>query len=186
MRRIFRAGGLVSAAVLVFGYLVGLAGPAEASVIPGSGVYYELFTPRVSATECLDVPSASTSSGTILQMFHCHGYASNGANQLWTFVHVSDGSYQIENKNSRLCVTPQPGLNGVSGTLLEQATCDFFAGQEWRLLSDPASPDTRFLLQNDTYTSMCLALQNGSGADHTQVWLQSCAFGIAVQTWQLG
>ena len=88
------------------------AAPAVSADPPDPFTAYEVFPPYIDPTalKCLDVPSASTKPGVALQLYSCHGYASNGANQRWYFNYAGTynglPAYQIQNLNSHLCLEP--------------------------------------------------------------------------------
>ena len=76
------------AGMLAVGLVTTTAATAHADVTVDPNIYYEIFPRYFNPTKpkCLDVPSGSSSLGLRLQVFHCHGFASNGAPQLWKFV----------------------------------------------------------------------------------------------------
>jgi hypothetical protein len=53
----------------------------------------EIYDPYLNAagnTLCVDDPSGSTAQFQKLQLWRCHGYASNGSPQRWVFTHVGN------------------------------------------------------------------------------------------------
>jgi len=80
-----RLAVLLSAGALAVGISAASAGIAHA-VTPDPN-WNELVSSWAHAgnTMCVDDPSHSTTFNTRLQLFHCHGYASNGAPQRWFF-----------------------------------------------------------------------------------------------------
>jgi hypothetical protein len=174
---------LAGFAVLV-GLVVGTPLPAQASVTPPSGTWVELFAPYEDPTLCLDVPSGSSTAGLRLQMYHCHGYASNGGPQRWVFVHISDGSYQIENWANHLCVTAevQASSNPRYGYIV-QLPCDLYRGQEWTLVPHPDNPDLLFQLSNVNYDNECMWASPSSSS--WVIWT-NCNSTIPDQVWELG
>lgn len=174
-----RMVGLFFAGALAFGLIVNVPGAAQASVTPPPGPEWaEIYGPLVAGGPyCLDVPNGTTSVGAILGMYHCHGYASNGASERWIFVHMNDGSYEIYNQSNLLCLTPRPASNGASGTLMQQFPCGPYAGQEWFLAEYPYLSNTYFQLQNSAYPNMCLSGENPE--------LRPCA-QLNYQVWALG
>jgi hypothetical protein len=74
---------------------------------------------------CLDVPGGSTSSGTDLQLFPCHG----GTNQAFTFTRpFAWDPWTIRNVNSNLCLALE---STASGGDVEQRTCGTSNQQKW-------------------------------------------------------
>jgi hypothetical protein len=180
VKRISRVAGLLFAGALAASSLAVGMGSAQAEVTPVPGQWYELYT-LASQTVCLDVKDGSTSAGAGIQMYHCHGYADNGNPQRWVFVHVSDGSYQIENVGSHMCLTPS------AARFIEQFPCDTARGQEWRMFSDPGAPN--FHLQNidatDFPNSCMIAPVIGTHLS-TSVRLGSCDDVTDYEYWKLG
>jgi len=89
----------LAAALAAAGLAVGLSlawpGTARATDIPTPGQWAEIFNPYLHAqgnTLCFDDPNGSTSFGTQVQLYRCHGYASNGAPQRWVFVQAEDSN----------------------------------------------------------------------------------------------
>ncbi|MHA6759561.1 RICIN domain-containing protein [Streptacidiphilus sp. PAMC 29251] len=179
------AGLLLSAAALAVGLgITVMPGAAQAAVTPPGGEgWSELTLPLLSNSVCLDVTDGSTSPGVPLQMYHCHGYAGNGAPQRWVFVPVGDGSYKIYNQSDLLCVTPKPPASrGQTKNLVEQLPCGQFAGQDWRLVALPSYPSTVFQLESATGNGTCLA---GAGGDHATIYWEPCST-TTIQAWRLG
>jgi len=170
MRRIIsRIAAVVSACLLMLGIVVAGPGSAQATVTPPPDVdWAELYLPMFNPTGCLDVPSGSKSSGTALQIFHCHGYAANGAPQRWSFSPMFTGGYEIWNPNTLLCITPTG-----SGSRVEERFCGAFAGQDWNLVDDPRAPGARFQLVNVTFPNMCLVA--GSASNNATVRMTTCS-----------
>jgi Ricin-type beta-trefoil lectin domain len=187
--RLRRLAGLLAAAALAAGMSVGTGVAAQAatasvpSPAPGStGAWYEIFAPLIDHSgyyRCMDVAEASVQPGQNVQTYHCHGYASNGGNQRWRFWPNADGSYQIQNVNSQLCL--EAGILG--GVAVWQEDCsDGSTLEDWNIITVNG---TEFALQNVWERSTCLAASSSSG-DSTPVIRQSCNLGYAAQIWQLG
>src|SRR5947207_6493850 len=123
-----RIAGALAAIVLMGGLVVGLDHAAYADNNPLPGVQFEIFPPffNTNAPKCLDVPNGSRTRGVRLQVFHCHGFDSNGAMQLWFMENLgtdNSGPFQIRNKNSGLCLNIVLNTNGAPGTQALQNTC---------------------------------------------------------------
>ena len=198
MRRITPLVRTLFAGVLVAAAITGIAAPAQAAIDPPTGGWAELFNPQrplINGTYqvCLDVPSGTTSTGVTLQMYHCHGYASNGAPQRWVFTHLSDGSYWVYNQSNLLCLTEDPSAGQSSG-VVKQYECGTQDAQTWRIVPDPTAPDTRFLLYNTSssprYANTCLNASNGLFT--WDLFFGLCSFDLQgnptnyLQVWALG
>jgi hypothetical protein len=190
MRRLPRLARLLSIGATALSLIIALPGVALAATTPpGGSDWAELFNPLAGQAAdgfpvCLDVPGASTSTGVQLQMYHCHGYDSNGGPQRWTFVHISDGSYEIFNQASKLCITPLPGFDPRFGAAIVQEPCGFYPGQEWRQVDVLLHPDF-FQLQNDTYTDKCLWASGGAHRNNGLVEITACD-NQALEVWGFG
>jgi hypothetical protein len=95
------------------------AGPARADV---TGALR-----GVGSGRCLDVPNASQSDGTFLQIYDCSG----GANQQWTL--TSGGALTVYGGAKCLDVT---GKATTAGTKVEIWTCNGQTNQQWRVNAD--------------------------------------------------
>ena len=107
------AGGLAA------GLGVGMTGTAHVSDPARAGeAWHEIFLPFGNAM-CVDVAGGSTAADARLQLSRCHGYASNGAPQRWSF---SGGRFhQMSNTNSGLCIGfpgGGPPVTGAEGHLV--------------------------------------------------------------------
>jgi hypothetical protein len=186
MRAISKAGRLLSVCALLVGLIVATPATAHADVIPPSGQWVELFLPyepQPGYSLCLDVPGGSTRQGLRLQVFRCHGYASDGGPQRWVFVHVSDGSYQIENLVNHLCVTTDAQVSSTPRYgYIVQEPCDFFPGQEWNIVPHPDNPDLLFQLSSANFTDRCLW---GPASSGTVIWA-NCQTYIPNEVWAMG
>lgn len=96
---------------------------------PQSGVWAELYPPYFNsgASKCLDAPGGTTSTGTTLQVSHCHGYASNGPPQRWVPLNrCQDGAGNVRrefmNLASHECLNIA-NSTGASGTRAVQDVC---------------------------------------------------------------
>ena len=192
--RMRRLVGLLFAGALAAGLSTGIGAAAQAApvapaanaVTPAPATFYEIFPPFINPTspKCIDVPSASTRIGQPLQLFHCK----SSSNQLWEFFNMGNNVYQIQNRNSGLCLEV-PTFFATDGTLIEQSTCTGTSDVEWQL-SSPVEVN-HFNMISVEFPNLCMAAANNSGADHTPVVLQTCNPGNIfnenqLQTWQLG
>ncbi len=186
--RLRRLALVLAAGVLAAGMSAGTGGTAQAATAdlvspsPGStGAWYEIYAPLINHSsfyQCLDVPYASVQPYQAVQAYHCHGYDSSGANQRWKFWPNGDGTYQIQNVNSQLCL--EAFVFGVPPVW--QYYCDGLQDERWRIISGIGGQFELTILTSPGY---CLAVHNVSG-DSSAVWLQPCNPGGALLTWQLG
>ena len=74
------------------GAIIGSAGTARADVTPPpAGIWAEIDNPFLHDQNiilCADDPNGSTADGQRLDLWRCHGYASNGTMQRWYFFQV--------------------------------------------------------------------------------------------------
>jgi hypothetical protein len=192
MRRIRSLVATVAAALLATGLTVGTESTASAvvPVTPPTGLH-ELFLQILrdadNAPQCLDVTDGSTSPGKILQIFHCHGFAPNGAPQLFRFLGpTSAGKYQIVTF-SGLCVTPNPATGIVGGSLVVQQKCAGPGhGQEWSFQSVGSNGEFE-VVNGDSGGALCLSARVGSSiVDHDQTSLIRCNTVPDHQIWLFG
>jgi hypothetical protein len=162
--------------------------PARPKVVPQPATFYEIFPSFIlpATPKCLDVPSNSTKDGEPLNIFHCH----SGANQLWEFFNMGNNIYQIQNKNSGLCLEV-PTTTGTPGTLVEQGSCNQGGFTEWQVNSPIVA--NNFNLASVQFPTECMAASNASDPQNTatRVRIDTCSPGNifnqnTLQTWQLG
>ena len=173
------------------------ASAASANAIVQTGVNYEIVAYQGSPTgsKCVDVPGGSTTPGQRLQVFHCHGFDRSGAPQLFFFVDMGGGYYQVQNLNSHLCFE-LPNSSGADGTEIEQAGCVGWDSQQWRIqvLYNGIGTGPVFGLVNKAFPSKCLTWQGGvTPADHDKLVMVECFLpatqtdpGNPAQLWWLG
>lgn len=109
--QIRRMAAIFFAGMFATGLSLGLPQAAQAAIIPDSQ-WNEIFMPdnvSQSNTMCVDDPAGSTQIGQYLELWHCHGYASNGSPQRWQFIPVATDpngltAYAIRNTGSHLCL----------------------------------------------------------------------------------
>src|SRR5690349_21699698 len=138
--------------------------PSQAAALPAVGGTYQVAVTKSGM--CLDVPSASTSNGALVQQWGCTAGAA------WQqFKLVAAGSnYQLVNVNSGKCVDV-PGFSTVSGVQLQQYTC--VAGQtnqQWRLA---ASGTNTFQIIN-VNSGLCVSDKDASTASGAAVIQETC------------
>jgi hypothetical protein len=159
--RFKKVAGALAAAALAAGLTMAGTGTARADVVPAS-TWNEIFAPEINASGnimCAD-NFGSNAQFQNLQLWHCHGYASNGTPQRWhlTFAGNFLGSgppmYQISNVGSGLCIGLDPNrMNAgtVAGSNLLQESCSNSSFMTvWELVpaTDSPDPNNQFMLVN--------------------------------------
>ncbi|MGW0758786.1 non-reducing end alpha-L-arabinofuranosidase family hydrolase [Streptomyces sp. NPDC002814] len=149
---------VLAAAVAVLAALAAMlvAGPAQAAT---SGAVR-----GVGSGRCLDVPGASQTDGTFLQIWDCHG----GTNQQWT---LTDTNQLTVYGNKCLDV---PGHATTSGTRVQIYTCNGGPNQQWRANSDGTIVGVQ--------SGLCLDVSGGGTANTTAVQIWTCN-GANNQKW---
>ena len=200
MRRHTILAGALAAIALTAGLTLAGAGTARADIVPPPGGWAEIFSPYLNArgnTLCFDDPSGSTSSGTRLHLWRCHGYASNGTMQRWVFIQPEDGNgnlvydsngspvYEIYNLAGGMCLT-DPSL--APGTQLTLRPCGAAGGQWWELpdASNTAGPDFGLRTWPVNFTDSCVSASNASDSNGTRLVVEPCDLFDFSQLWKLG
>ncbi|MEV4897725.1 RICIN domain-containing protein [Nonomuraea sp. NPDC055795] len=128
----------------------------------------------VTSGKALDNPNHSTSTGTQVNTWTPNG----GANQTWVFTQQPDGSYQIVNGHSRLCLDVSGGSVS-AGAKAIQWTCTGGGNQRW--VVTPASGGGHTIAARHSG----LLLTTASTADGALV-TQQAGSGSALQRWTIG
>jgi hypothetical protein len=131
----------------------GGGGGSTTGVLRGSG-----------SNRCLDVPSASTADGSLLDIWDCNG----GANQQWAY--LSNGELQVYGSK---CLDV-PGHATAAGTRVEIWDCDGGTNQQWNLNSDGTVVGRE--------SGLCLDVTGAGTANGTAVEIWTCN-GAANQKW---
>ncbi|POX46232.1 non-reducing end alpha-L-arabinofuranosidase family hydrolase [Streptomyces sp. Ru72] len=118
----------------------------------------------VGSGRCLDVPGASQTDGTLLQIWDCHG----GTNQQWT---LTDSNQLTVYGNKCLDV---PGHATTAGTRVEIWSCNGGANQQWRVNTDGTVVGVE--------SGLCLDVSGAGTANGTAVQLWNCT-GAGNQKW---
>jgi hypothetical protein len=124
----------------------------------------------VGSGRCLDVPNASATPGTQVQIYDCWG----GANQVWTY--TSSGQLTVTSGGATLCLDAYADQTS-PGTKVETWTCNGAANQQWRLNSDGTVTGAQ--------SGLCLDVTNAATANGSLVELWTCNGG-SNQQWTLG
>jgi hypothetical protein len=150
--RFKKLAGALAAVALAAGLTMAGTGTARADVVPPVGTWAEIFAPEINAngnTMCFD-NSGSSAQFQSLQLWHCHGYASNGLPQRWTFVFaltdfVGRSAYRIGGPLG-WCLgldVRAPSYAQWQGSNIVQEACSGTVGSQvlWTLQPATQSPD---------------------------------------------
>jgi poly(hydroxyalkanoate) depolymerase family esterase len=122
------------------------------------------------AGKCLDVPGQTTTNGTRLQIWDCHG----GTNQQWTA--TAAGELTVYSGSSARCLDAE-GAGTTAGTAVIIWTCHGGTNQKWRLNTDGSVTSAQ--------SGLCLEVSGASTANGAAVRLWTCN-GQSNQRWTLG
>ncbi|MGB3442015.1 MAG: endo-1,4-beta-xylanase [Actinophytocola sp.] len=118
----------------------------------------------VGANRCVDVPNASTTNGTQVQLYDCHGQS----NQVWTYT----SSKQLTVYGSK-CLGAS-GRGTTNGTAVVIWDCDGDSNQQWNLNSNGTITNAQ--------SGLCLDAVGAGTANGTRLQLYSCTTA-ANQQW---
>lgn len=189
MKRASMIAGALSALALAGGLALAAPETARADVVPAQ-TWNEIVPVFADQTACLDDPGGSATAGTHVQLFHCHGYASNGGPQRWVLAlwgNLSPGATAYHIFSHNLCLGPDQSGPAGPGTRVTLVKCGL--GPLWTLHSRNAFPgDPYFTLELGLPgdTSECMALPNFSGSNNESVILEPCNGSDMLQYWELG
>jgi hypothetical protein len=199
MKHKTRLAGVLAAIGLAAGMTLAGTGVARADVIPPSG-WSEIYSPTLHGqglTLCFDDPAGSTSSGTQVQLYHCHGYAANGAPQRWLFIQPEDTSgnpvyekghpvYEIYNVAAGGCLTASSLARGAAVVLgtCNQATTK--GDMLWMLRSTGSSTFSLFPYPADFIHLVCVGASDLSGSNNTRLVMEACDNSNPGQSFSLG
>ena len=161
--RFKKLAGTLAAVALAAGLTMAGTGTARADVVPPANTWAEIFAPEINSngiTLCAD-NFGSNAQFQNLQLWRCHGYASNGTPQRWQFQFVGNfrgiglPEYRIANVGSGLCIGLDPNRvniswDSIAGSNLVQESC-ISNLTIWVLEPATNSPDpnNQFQLLND-------------------------------------
>ena len=166
-----RGAALLTAAVLAAVAPAIPDGPARAATTPAAGGTYTVTV--ATNGMCVDVPGASTSSGTLLQQWGCTA----GATWQQFRLAPAGSGYNLVNVHSGLCIDV-PGASTASGLQLQQWGCgNAQDNQVWTLT---ASGTGTYQIVSRA-TGLCMG-DNGSTASGAAIVQQTCAAN-ASQRW---
>ena len=188
MRRTRKIAGILAVLAFAGGITTGITRAASADVVPDP-TWNEVVPAFTNQVACLDDPGNSTTVGTPIQLFHCHGYGSDGAPQRWTFQvwgNLSPGNTLSRIVSHNLCLGGTEGTVAAPGERVTLRQCSFF-GPLWTLHSRNAySGDPLFTLELGDSSGYCLALPDFSGRNAEPVILEPCDVDAQLQYWTLG
>jgi hypothetical protein len=160
--RFTKLAGALAAVTLAAGFTMAGTGTARAAVTPPVGTWAEIFAPEINSngiTLCAD-NFGSNAQFHNLQLWRCHGYASNGNPQRWVFTFVGNylgigaPMYRISNAGSGYCIGLDPNSvniprDQIAGTNLVQEDCNSIL-TIWEMVPATLSPDpnNQFMLVN--------------------------------------
>ncbi|HTJ72518.1 MAG TPA: ricin-type beta-trefoil lectin domain protein [Actinospica sp.] len=124
----------------------------------------------VGSGKCLDVPNATTTQGTQLEIWDCNG----GANQIWT--KGSGSQLSVYSGSSQLCLDGY-GAGTSNGTKADIWGCSGASNQQWNFNSNGTISSVQ--------SGLCLDVNGAGTANGTAVQLWTCS-GSANQQWSLG
>jgi endo-1,4-beta-xylanase len=120
----------------------------------------------VGAGRCLDVPNASTATGTRVQIWDCSG----AANQTWT--RTSATELTVYSGDSRRCLDAS-GAGTANGTAVIIWTCHGGTNQKWNVNANGTITNAQ--------SGLCLDVTGNSTANGALVQLWSCSGGTNQQ-----
>ncbi|GAA1968218.1 arabinofuranosidase catalytic domain-containing protein [Catenulispora subtropica] len=123
----------------------------------------------VGAGKCLDVPNASTTAGTQVQIYSCWG----GANQLFT--HTASNQLTVTDAGVTMCLDAN-GKGTSDGTKVIIWSCNGQTNQQWQVNANGTITGVQ--------SGLCLDVSGASTADGALVQLWTCN-GQSNQQWSL-
>ncbi|MEV7179658.1 RICIN domain-containing protein [Kitasatospora sp. NPDC093679] len=173
------AGGLITGTPTATGSST-VTVTASSGTAAGSTTFTWAVNPALAGShtltasgKALDDPNHSTAAGTRLVTWAPNG----GPNQTWVFTGQADGSYQITNGESNLCMDVSGGSTA-AGAQVIQWTCTGGSNQRWVVTA--VSGGYRISSQKSG-----LLLTTASTADGAAV-TQQADTGSALQRWTVG
>ncbi|HEX5403605.1 MAG TPA: endo-1,4-beta-xylanase [Pseudonocardiaceae bacterium] len=124
----------------------------------------------VGSGRCLDVDGASTTPGTLLQIWDCSG----GTNQHWT--HTAGNQLTVYSGASTLCLDAF-GQGTSPGTKVDVWSCNGQANQQWQFNANGSVTGVQ--------SGLCLDVTGAGTTNGTAVQLWTCN-GNSNQRWTLG
>jgi lysophospholipase L1-like esterase len=157
------AGGYDKMAAVWYNALLSVPGSIGT---PGSGGQANVEIVGAQSGRCVDVPGASTTNGTQVQLWDCHG----GTNQRWTYT----SSKQLMVYGNK-CLDAY-GQGTSNGTAVAIWDCNGQANQQWNLNSNGTITGVQ--------SGLCLDASGAATANGTKIQLWGC-WGGSNQQWSL-
>jgi hypothetical protein len=123
----------------------------------------------VGAGKCLDVPNASTTGGTQVQIYDCNGQSNQ------SFTHTSNGELTVTDAGVTDCLDAN-GQGTTAGTKVIIWPCNGQSNQQWNLNSNGTITGAQ--------SGLCLDVTGASTANGALVQLWTCN-GQSNQQWSL-
>jgi hypothetical protein len=158
---------------MTMGYSDQVAIDTATGVVQGLGATYTTLAARHSG-KCLDVNSASTADGAVVQQWSCNG----GTNQQWQLQDVGGGYFQVIARHSGKCLDVV-SASTADGAAVKQYACNGGTNQQWQL-QDAGGGYSRVVAR---HSGKCLDVVNASTADGAAVKQYACNGGTN-QQWQ--
>jgi hypothetical protein len=136
----------------------------------GSGTGSAGAIRAVGAGKCLDVPNSTTTAGTQVQVWDCHG----GTNQTWS--RTPSGPLTVYSGGDTRCLDAN-GQGTSSGTKVIIWSCNGQVNQQWRFNADGTVTGVQ--------SGLCLDVSGASTANGALVQLWTCTGG-SNQRWTVG
>jgi len=138
-------------------------------------VYGAPTTSRLQArhsSKCMDVPGASTASGTGLVQWACNG----GANQQWAADDLGNGYLRLKVAHSGMCadLASQSTSNSVA---IVQAPCGAGNSQQWV----KENTDSGYFRLKSRYSGLCIDVNGASTSDGATLIQWTCGGGTNQQ-----
>lgn len=146
-----------------FGSSMPPSSPPPSSPPPGQA---NVMIAGQQSGRCIDVPAASTTNGTQLQLWDCHG----GTNQRWTYT----ANRQLTVYGNK-CLDAS-GAGTTNGTAVIIWDCNGQANQQWNLNSNGSITSAQ--------SGLCVDASGNATANGTKIQLWSCHGGTN-QQWSL-
>ncbi|MFF0297246.1 RICIN domain-containing protein [Kitasatospora sp. NPDC004614] len=153
---------------------------ASSGTANGSTTFTWAVNPALTGThtltvsgKALDNPNHSTTAGTQLITWALN----SGQNQRWIFTPQADGSYQISNAESTLCMDVNGG-SGSAGAAIIQYTCTGGSNQRWIV----SAVGNGYTVASQKSGLLVATASTGDGALVTQ----QPDTGSALQRWTIG
>ena len=196
MKRITKLAGVLGAIAAAAALSLAGTGIARADVQPSAGPWAEIFNPYIHSqgiTLCVDDPNNSSADRQSLQLWRCHGYASNGAPQRWVFVNSGAAEFpmyqiHIQTASSTNCIGMVKPLAAANSIVLENCSAP---ATDWFLLPiDQSNPNSDFQLQNELSAfhspGLCVAADTFLDVNGNRLLGEPCDRYNTSQLWNLG